>query len=100
MSYNLFVYDSSVCLYLLVVTTLNKEIDSDSGDVPKHLGEIADSVAEWEGKLLKSLGLQMLMLQLSNVNGHQTIGCKGKFCCLYMCPSGLELTCLWLGSQP
>ena len=36
---------------------MNKEIDSDSGGVPKHLGEIADSIAEWEGKIAEELGL-------------------------------------------
>ena len=45
-----------LCLYFLV-TTLNKEIDSDSGGVPKHLGEIADSIAEWEGKIAEELRL-------------------------------------------
>ena len=53
----MFVYDYSLCLFLLVVTMLNKEIDSDSGGVPKHLGEIAESIAEWEGKIAEELGL-------------------------------------------
>lgn len=32
-------------------------IDSDTGGVPKHLGQIADSMAEWEGKIADKLEL-------------------------------------------
>ena len=42
---------------LLAITTLNKKVDSDSGEVSKHLGEIADSMVEWEGKIAEELGL-------------------------------------------
>ena len=42
---------------MLATTTLNKKVDSDSGEVYKHLGEIADSMVEWEGKIAEGLGL-------------------------------------------
>lgn len=32
-------------------------IDSDSGGVSKHLGQIADSMVEWEGSIAEALGL-------------------------------------------
>jgi hypothetical protein len=37
--------------------SLNKEIDSDNDGVPKHLGQIADAMAEWEGKISDALEL-------------------------------------------
>ena len=36
---------------------LKKEIDFCNGGVPKHLGRIADSMAEWEGRISDELGL-------------------------------------------
>ena len=36
---------------------LNKPIDSDSGGVPKHIGQIASSVDKWEGDISDGLEL-------------------------------------------
>ncbi len=36
---------------------LDQEIDYENGDVPLHLGRIADSMYEWEGKVAECLGL-------------------------------------------
>ena len=38
-------------------TNLNKVIDADNNGIPKHLGRIADSLAEWEGKIADELNL-------------------------------------------
>ena len=32
-------------------------LDFGSGGVPKHLGQIADSMCEWEGRIAEGLGL-------------------------------------------
>ena len=32
-------------------------LDHDSGGVPIHLGQIADTICEWEGRLAEGLGL-------------------------------------------
>ena len=37
--------------------TLEDVIDSKSNSVSKHLGEIADSMCEWEGAVAENLGL-------------------------------------------
>ena len=36
---------------------LDKVIDSDHGGVSKHLGQIADTMDEWEGSVAESLRL-------------------------------------------
>ena len=36
---------------------LDQILDFDSGGVPKHLGQIADSIDEWEGRIAEGLGL-------------------------------------------
>ena len=36
---------------------LDRVIDSESGNVPKHLGQIADFMYEWEGKVADELEL-------------------------------------------
>ena len=36
---------------------LNRPIDSENKGVPKHLGQIADSMYEWEGPVAEQLGL-------------------------------------------
>jgi hypothetical protein len=36
---------------------LDQVIDSDHGGVSRHLGQIADSMYEWEGPVADSLGL-------------------------------------------
>jgi hypothetical protein len=36
---------------------LNLVLDSENGGVPKHLGEIAEQMYEWEGKVSDELGL-------------------------------------------
>ena len=36
---------------------LDHVIDSDHGGVLKHLGQIADTMYEWEGRVADSLGL-------------------------------------------
>jgi hypothetical protein len=36
---------------------LDQVIDSDHGGVSRHLGQIADSMYEWEGAVADSLGL-------------------------------------------
>jgi hypothetical protein len=38
-------------------TTLDQVLDYDSGGVSKHLGQIADSMGEWEGPVAEQLGL-------------------------------------------
>ena len=43
--------------WLLVATMLDKEIDSESDGVPKHLGQVADSMSEWEGPIAEALEL-------------------------------------------
>ncbi len=35
----------------------NKALDSENGGVSKHLGQIADSMCEWEGAVAENLGL-------------------------------------------
>ena len=37
---------------------LNKEIDACNNGVPKHLGQIADSMTEWEGRISEELRLK------------------------------------------
>ena len=36
---------------------LDKVLDCESGGVSKHLGQIADSMDEWEGPVAEELGL-------------------------------------------
>ena len=36
---------------------LDQVIDSDHSGVPRHLGQIADTMYEWEGAVADSLGL-------------------------------------------
>ena len=36
---------------------LDKVIDADSHGIPKHLGQIADSMTEWEGRISDELKL-------------------------------------------
>jgi hypothetical protein len=36
---------------------IDQVIDSDHGGVSKHLGQISDSMYEWEGAVADSLGL-------------------------------------------
>ena len=36
---------------------LDEEIDFENGGVSKHLGQIADSMYEWEGTVAEELGL-------------------------------------------
>ena len=36
---------------------LDQVIDSDHSGVPRHLGQIADSMYEWEGPVADGLGL-------------------------------------------
>ena len=36
---------------------LSRALDFDSAGVPKHLGQIADSMGEWEGRVADELGL-------------------------------------------
>ena len=38
-------------------TQLDKEIDADNNGVLKHLGQIADSMTEWEGRISEELQL-------------------------------------------
>ena len=40
-----------------VVPSLDDELDACNKGVAKHLGQIADSVSEWEGVLSEELGL-------------------------------------------
>ena len=48
----------TVIHYIIIGSlSLDKVIDSDNDGVPKHLGQIADSMAEWEGKIAEELGL-------------------------------------------
>ena len=47
-----------------MVTILDKEIDFFHSGVPKHLGQIAKSLCEWEGRIADELGLST-----SDVNG-------------------------------
>ena len=37
---------------------LDKVIDADGHGVLKHLGQIADSMTEWEGRISEELGLK------------------------------------------
>ena len=39
------------------MTHLDNEIDYKSSGIPRHLGQIADSMAEWEGRISDELGL-------------------------------------------
>ena len=39
------------------MTHLDREIDFDSGGIPKHLGQIAYSLDKWEGQIADELGL-------------------------------------------
>ena len=39
------------------VTALDQVIDLESGNVPKHLGHIADSMSDWEGRIADELML-------------------------------------------
>ena len=39
------------------MTPLDKQIDYKTPEIPKHLGKIADSMAEWEGRISDELGL-------------------------------------------
>lgn len=36
---------------------MDREIDFDSGGIPKHLGQIAYSLDKWEGQIADELGL-------------------------------------------
>ena len=41
----------------IVSDKLSQVLDFESGAVPKHLGQIADSMGEWGGRVLDELGL-------------------------------------------
>ena len=43
--------------YTLNSENLNQVVDHDSGGVSQHLGQIADSMYEWEGSVADQLGL-------------------------------------------
>ena len=42
---------------ITVSDKLSQALDFESGDIQKHLGQIADSMGEWEGRVLDELGL-------------------------------------------
>ena len=44
-------------LYCIDSVSLDKVIDSDTGGVLKHIGQIANSMAEWEGRIAEELEL-------------------------------------------
>ena len=44
-------------IFRLGKTRLDKEIDADNNGVLKHLGQIADSMTEWEGRIADELNL-------------------------------------------
>ena len=47
-----------VSIYVIGITQLlYKEIDANNNGVPKHLGQIADSITEWEGRISELLQL-------------------------------------------
>ena len=46
-----------IVFFILGRTRLDKEIDADNDGVLKHLGQIADSMAEWEGRIAEELNL-------------------------------------------
>ena len=41
----------------VVQDRLNQVVDSENGGISKHLGEIAEQMYEWEGKVSDELGL-------------------------------------------
>lgn len=41
----------------ITIVKLSQVLDSESGGVPKHLGQIAESMYEWEGRVADELGL-------------------------------------------
>ena len=45
------------CYHLSFSEQLNQVLDFQNGDVPLHLGQIADSMHEWEGPVAEQLGL-------------------------------------------
>ena len=45
-------------MFFIGKAQLDKEIDADGHGVLKHLGQIADSMAEWEGRISEELGLK------------------------------------------
>ena len=45
---------------MLLPTKLDQVLDFDNGDVPLHLGKIADSMHEWEGPVAEQLGLTLV----------------------------------------
>ena len=49
----------SITRYILFIgkSQLDKEIDADNNGVLKHLGQIADSMTEWEGRISEKLQL-------------------------------------------
>ena len=49
-------YYSNYVLFIGKVQ-LEKEIDADNNGVLKHLGQIADSMTEWEGRISEELQL-------------------------------------------
>ena len=56
----------------LQVTTFNSDqmVDSMNEDVPKHLGQIADSMCEWEGRIAEALGLTPA--EVEEIKGNNT----------------------------
>ena len=45
------------CVGLTYCQKLDQILDFDSGGVPKHLGQIADIMCEWEGRIAEGFGL-------------------------------------------
>lgn len=57
------VFDQIHVVYVIIEgQLLDQVIDSDHGGVPKHLGQIADSIDEWEGAVAESLGLGLAVV--------------------------------------
>ena len=47
---------------------LDQMLDFDSGGVPKHLGQIANSMREWEGDIAEGLGLSIAEVESIKYN--------------------------------
>ena len=55
-------------------TSLDQVLDAENGGVSKHLGEIADSMSEWEGRIAEGLGLTVTEIASIKVKHPNELG--------------------------
>ena len=82
------------CYFSRDVPYFTKEIDFYNKNVPKHLGRIADSMAEWEGRIAEELGLTEV--DIANIKTRYPSNLKLQ---MYVCMVNLCMHAWYMGTN-